>query len=135
MSPRLEIFDPALCCSTGVCGPTSDPALARVAADLEWVRARGVQVERHGLAQDPQAYVAHTAVRAALEREGVGCLPLVLLDGRILSQGRYPERAALAAALGLEGESDAPAPTEGGSSCCAPRPGEAKPRVPKGRCC
>ncbi len=30
----IEVFDPAMCCSTGVCGPQVDPDLARFAADL-----------------------------------------------------------------------------------------------------
>jgi hypothetical protein len=131
MLARLEVFDPAMCCSTGVCGPESDPALARLAADLEWARARGVVVLRHGLAQDPQAFAANPQVRAALERGGVASLPMVLADGRVLSEGRYPDRAALASALGLEGAGSDPSAAPGR----APAPGGPKPRVSKGRCC
>ena len=42
----VEVFDPAMCCSTGVCGPSVDPALARFAADLEWLAGQGVAVAR-----------------------------------------------------------------------------------------
>jgi hypothetical protein len=34
---RVEVFDPPLCCSTGVCGPNVDPVLIRFAADLHWL--------------------------------------------------------------------------------------------------
>jgi hypothetical protein len=39
---KLEIFDPAMCCSTGVCGVDVDPVLAQFAADLKWVEGHGV---------------------------------------------------------------------------------------------
>lgn len=101
MSSTVKVFDPALCCATGVCGPTTDPALPRIAADLEWLRAQGVAVARFNLAQEPGAFVAEAAVRSALEEGGVDRLPLVLVNGRILSQGRYPDRATLAGAAGV----------------------------------
>lgn len=39
----IQIFDPALCCSSGVCGPETDPALVAFAADFEWARNAGRQ--------------------------------------------------------------------------------------------
>lgn len=133
MPARLEIFDPAMCCTTGVCGPTSDPSLAQLAADVDWLRARGVSVERHGLAQEPQAFVAHPQVRAALQAGGVSRLPLVLVDGRVVAEGAYPDRAALARAL--EVDLAPPVAGEAASACCEPPARGAKPRVAKGRCC
>lgn len=38
MSVKIEIFDPALCCSTGVCGPSVDPALIQVANAIEQLK-------------------------------------------------------------------------------------------------
>ncbi len=140
MPSTVKVFDPALCCSTGVCGPTSDSSLPRIAADLEWLRGQGVAVARFNLAQEPGAFVAEAVVRRALEEGGVERLPLVLVDGRVLSQGRYPDRATLAAALSLGvpvGAVDAaPACCEPNDpSCCAPIPRDQKPRVSKGGCC
>lgn len=101
MPGRLEVFDPALCCATGVCGPTSDPDLARFAGDLARLRRQEVAIERHNLAQDPGAFADHPAVRAELEKAGIACLPVVIADGRVLATGRYPSRAELFAAFGL----------------------------------
>ncbi len=42
---KLEVYDPAMCCSTGVCGPEVDPALVTFAADLKWVEAQGIAVQ------------------------------------------------------------------------------------------
>lgn len=98
---KLEVFDPPMCCSTGVCGLDIDPALPRFAADLEWLKTQGVNVERYNLAQQPGVFVANESVKAALHEEGNGCLPLILVDGRIISRAAYPDRVALAGYVGI----------------------------------
>ena len=98
---KLEVFDPAMCCSTGVCGPSVDPKLAQFSADLDWLKSQGVAVERHNLAQTPAAFAANATVKSALDKHGTDCLPLVLVDGSIASVGSYPTRVELAAWAGL----------------------------------
>ena len=98
---KIQVFDPAMCCPTGVCGPSVDPALPRIAADLKWLESQGVEVERHNLSQNPRAFIASEAVRRAVQAEGPHCLPLVLLDGEIVRRGSYPNRVELAALCGL----------------------------------
>ncbi|MEX2621006.1 MAG: arsenic metallochaperone ArsD family protein, partial [Egibacteraceae bacterium] len=56
MMVTVEVFDPAMCCSTGVCGPSVDPALARFASDLDWLGEQGAQVRRYNLGQEPGAF-------------------------------------------------------------------------------
>ncbi len=108
MAATVEVFDPSMCCSTGICGPSVDPVLPRFAADLDWLAEHGVRVTRHNLAQEPAAFAAAPAVQGALTEQGTECLPLILVDGRIVSQGTYPTRAELASWTGLDGT---PAPT------------------------
>ena len=48
--PSIQIFDPALCCSTGVCGVEVDQNLVNFAADVDWAKQHGAQVERFNLA-------------------------------------------------------------------------------------
>lgn len=111
---QLDVYDPATCCATGVCGPGVDDSLAQFASALEALRERGVAVSRYNLSQQPGAFAGHPAVSAALKQDGVGCLPLVLADGQILSRGRYPSRAELGLAKPRVGIAVAAA------SCCAP---------------
>jgi hypothetical protein len=99
---KLEVFDPPMCCSTGICGPGVDPALVRFAADFHWLAGQGLVVERYNLAQQPQAYVSNPTVKAALAQYGNGCLPLILLNGAIVSKGCYPTREELAHMTGVE---------------------------------
>jgi len=93
---KVEVFDPAMCCSTGVCGPNVDPLLPRFAADLDWLKSKGVQVERYNLAQEVAAFVGNPIVKAMLNSQGTKCLPLILVNGKIVSQSGYPSRKALA---------------------------------------
>jgi arsenite methyltransferase len=93
---ELLVFDPAMCCSTGVCGPEVDPALVRFAADLASVSRAGVTVRRFNLGSEPQAFMRNALVRETIQREGTACLPLVMAGGEVVSRGRYPSREELA---------------------------------------
>ncbi len=98
--PKVEVFDPPMCCSTGVCGPTVDPALVRFAADVDWLRSQGVEVVRYNLAQDPSPFVSNRKVADAM-RGRDDALPLLLVDGVIASQGKYPDREMLERLAGV----------------------------------
>jgi hypothetical protein len=94
---RIQVFDPPLCCSTGVCGAEVDQQLVTFAADAAWALRQGLTLERFNLAQQPVAFAERPLVREFLESAGPGGLPLVLLDGAVAMSGRYPSRAELAA--------------------------------------
>ncbi len=99
---KIQVYDPPMCCSTGVCGPSVDPALVRFAADLDWLKRQGVSVERYNLSQQPAAFVENPVVKQALAKEGNDCLPLTLADGAVVLKGRYPTREMLAEYAGLQ---------------------------------
>jgi hypothetical protein len=99
--PKLQVFDPAMCCSTGVCGPSVDPVLPRFAADLEWLKSKGVDVERYNLAQEIAAFTGNPTVKQALNSQGTKCLPIVLVDGQVVSESTYPTREQLAGFTGV----------------------------------
>jgi hypothetical protein len=101
MTARLRVFDPPMCCSTGVCGPTVDPDLVRFARDLAWLRHHDVEVERYNLAQEPDAFVKNAAVLAVLNDQGAERLPIVIVDGEILEETGYPSRERLLELVGL----------------------------------
>jgi hypothetical protein len=95
VSVQIEVFDPAMCCSTGVCGPSVDPALAAFAADLDNLASSGVSVRRFNLGQEPVAFAENERVRELLTLEGDSALPVVFADGEFRSSGRYPTREEL----------------------------------------
>lgn len=99
----IQVYDPAMCCSTGVCGPEVDPKLVQFAADLQRLQEQGVEVRRFNLAQNPAAFVENELVRTALTEKGEVALPLVFVGEKALASGTYPTREELAGALGLAG--------------------------------
>jgi len=110
----IQIFDPALCCSTGVCGVDVDQALVGFSADVDWAKQNGAQIERFNLAQQPLVFADNATVKGFLERSGQEGLPLVLVDGDVAMAGRYPSREELARWAGIK----APSATQSGSNCC-----------------
>jgi len=115
----IQVFDPALCCSTGVCGVDTDQALVTFAADAEWAKQSGAHIERFNLAQQPLAFADNATVKGFLERSGQEALPLILVDGDIALAGRYPNRAELARWAGVKEPSDTQGGCCGGkTSCC-----------------
>ncbi len=101
---RHEVYDPAMCCSSGVCGPNVNPVLVRFAADVKWLQEQGADVRRFNLSQSPAAFVENETVKGAVTEKGEAALPLVLVDGQVAASGRYPERTELAGLVGLTSE-------------------------------
>lgn len=122
----IEVFEPALCCNTGVCGDDVDQALVAFSADMDWVRSQGGDISRFNLASEPLAFAQREPVKAFLQLSGSDGLPLVLVDGVTAITGRYPDRTQLAKWAGVA----EPAPAAGttllgltdttdAGSCCA----------------
>jgi len=116
---KLEVYDPAMCCSTGVCGAEPDPVLAAFAADLKWAADQGVAVQRYNLSHEPQAFAANPAVLREMEGS-MDRLPIIAIDGHIVSTGVYLSRDQLTLKLGLKAVEKARAST---LSCCSSEPG------------
>ncbi len=93
---NVQVYDKPMCCSTGVCGPQVDPVLPQFAADLDWLKSQGNQVERFNLAQQPMAFIENQEVHQLLGSEGTDCLPLILINGKIVSRKEYPSREVMA---------------------------------------
>jgi len=113
----IQVFDKPMCCSTGVCGPQVDPVLPRFAADLEWLRSKGHHVERFNLAQEPAAFTQNADVQRLLSSAGVDCLPLIIVDAEVVSQGQYPSRETLMA-LTEDGSAQLLPIVQANSGCC-----------------
>ena len=116
---KVQIFDKAMCCSTGVCGPQVDPVLPRFAGDLDWLESQGHDVQRFNLAHDPAEFAGNATVQKMLADEGVDCLPLVIIDDLVVSRGDYPSRDSLAIWTGTALKKNASLPVaDTGGSCC-----------------
>ena len=93
---KVEIFDPAMCCSTGVCGPGVDPELTRVASAVYSLEQKKFDITRYNLGNDPSAFVDNEVVNQALLEKGPEALPLILVNNEIVKVGAYPTNEELA---------------------------------------
>lgn len=120
---KIEIYDPAMCCPTGVCGPSVDPELVRIQETLRQIQKQApeVQVSRYGLSADPQAFVSNSAVAELLKNEGPQCLPLVFIDCDLVSKGSYPSNSQLLAILDRVGINVTLAEQKKTPGCCGPK--------------
>ncbi len=107
---NIQIFEPGLCCGTGICGVDVDEALVTVSADLDWTRSQGGQVARFNLAQEPLAFVEDEIAHAFLLTAGEEGLPLTVVDGATVLTGRYPSRAELGKWAGIQAHESAVQP-------------------------
>jgi hypothetical protein len=115
---EIELYETAMCCETGVCGPSVDEQLLTVREDLRWAETQGASVARHNLTSDPDAFVANTKVTGLMQAFGETALPALVIDGEIRAHGHYPTRGELAALLA---DQPRPALKEKSSGCgCAP---------------
>lgn len=92
---KLVIYDPAMCCSTGVCGPSIDPNLLRISTVLNNIKKNNVIVERYNLSQEPQAYLINKEVSELLKDGGVEVLPITFIDDVIMKTKEYPTNEEL----------------------------------------
>lgn len=98
---NIQVFDPALCCSSGVCGTDVDQKLVDFSADVDWAKQLGAHIERFNLAQQPMAFADNVAVKDLLQQNGEAALPVILVDGKVSLSGSYPSREVLAKWLGV----------------------------------
>ena len=141
--PEIHVYEPALCCNTGVCGPGLDERLVTFTADLAHVNAAGGQVQRHNLANDPRAFVTNDAVRNFLHLAGSEGLPLTMVDGVTVLTGAFPTREQLTryAAVATAGDASSVegrllplASTGSDAGCCALEDSTASPGASTGCC-
>ena len=106
--PVINVYEPALCCSTGVCGADLDQALVTFTADFDHLRGLGADISRHNLASDPAAFAGNDSVRSFLQVAGSEGLPLTMVDGLTVMTGTYPARVQLLRYAGLASAVAAP---------------------------
>lgn len=99
---KIEIFDPAMCCATGVCGPSVDPELTRVASAVFSLQQKGMEVIRYNLGSEPEPFVTNQKVNDLLMEKGPDCLPIVLVNGEVTKLADYPSNEELAEWTGVK---------------------------------
>lgn len=87
---KMIIFEPAMCCPTGVCGPSLNKELLRVSVTINNLKSNGVSIERHNLSNNPQIFIDNKLINDLLNKEGIDILPVVMVDGEVVKTKGYP---------------------------------------------
>jgi hypothetical protein len=123
----LTIFDPALCCPTGICGAEIDQNLVDFAADLDWLKSEGIEVKRINLSQEPALFAENAQVKSILKNSGIEGLPVILADNEMQSSGQYPNRVKLAQMVGVTSAQPAGKASVSAAGCCGQNSDTEKP--------
>lgn len=120
----MQIFEPAMCCSTGLCGVSVDPELLRISTVLNTLKQNGITVERFNLASAPMEFVNNKVVNDFINKFSPEKLPVTVVDGTIVISGRYPTNEEFTSwlnlpvtLLGQQASKAAPARRSGGCNC------------------
>lgn len=102
---KMIIFDPAMCCSTGVCGPSVNRELLRVATVINNLKNKGILIERYNLTSNPQIFVDNKTINEILNTKGIEALPVTMVDGKVVKIGKYPTNEEFCELLEIPKES------------------------------
>jgi hypothetical protein len=86
----VEIFDPPMCCPTGLCGPTLDQTLLDVNEMVLTLQDEGVRVVRYQMSTDPQAFLSNAEVFRLIREREMEALPITVVNGQVVKVGDYP---------------------------------------------
>lgn len=87
---KMIIYEPAMCCSTGLCGVGVDPELLRISTVLNSLHKAGVTIERFNLTNNPMEFITNTDINKLLTDKGVEVLPVTLVNGKVVKTAAYP---------------------------------------------
>ncbi|MED3022551.1 MULTISPECIES: arsenite efflux transporter metallochaperone ArsD [Bacillus] len=101
---KIEIYDPAMCCSTGVCGPSVDPELIRVSVAVNNLKNKGFDITRYNLASEPDAFASNETISKLLMEKGPEVLPVTLVDGEVVKEQTHLSNDEFVTLTGLTEE-------------------------------
>ena len=115
---EMQIFEPALCCETGVCGASVDPELLRITTVLDRLKKNGIIIKRFNLNRSPMEFVTNQTINTFINQKGVDALPCVILDGKIVIEGRYPTNEEIMVLAEIPVEKLLPEQKKSAGCCC-----------------
>lgn len=98
---KIEIFEPTMCCSSGICGPSVDKSLVKISEDIEILKNEfeGIVIERYQPQTHAMKFMANVEVGKLVKEKGQKILPITVVDGKVIKIGEYPSLEELKTAL------------------------------------
>jgi hypothetical protein len=95
----VALFDPPMCCPTGLCGPALDQTLLDVNEMIMALQEQGLRVERYQMTSHPQQFINNEDVMRLVREKQMAALPITLVRNQVISVGDYPKLNEIRAAL------------------------------------
>jgi hypothetical protein len=88
----IIIFEGALCCSTGICGPEPNKALIDLNENLKRLKNErpDVEIARASLTFNLETFLEHEEILDMVKAQGPDILPVTTLNGKVVAERRYP---------------------------------------------
>ncbi len=117
----ISIYEPAMCCETGICGVGVNPELLRISTVFNNLQKNGVTAVRFNLNSAPQAFVNNADINKLINNEGVEALPATVIDGKIVKTKAYPTSEEIVMWLAIPASYLEAAETKknNGGCCCS----------------
>ena len=97
---ELTLYEEAMCCSTGVCGPDPDDKLVEVSAVLNQLEDEfDVDVTRANMQHNIDQFLNTQRIYDMVEGNGPSILPITVVDDNIVAKSEYLSYDELASEL------------------------------------
>lgn len=101
---KMVIFEPAMCCPTGICGPSVDKELLRISSVINNLKKNGQSVERYNLTNNPLNFIQNEEINKMLDKDGIEILPVTMVDGVVVKTKAYPTNEEICNLLGVSSD-------------------------------
>jgi len=90
MAKKITIYEPNLCCPSGVCGPNPDQTLIKLQDAIDKLKNEGIETERFTITSHPKQFTQNTDVMKLMQEKQLEALPITTIDGKVIKVGSYP---------------------------------------------
>lgn len=87
---KMYIYEPAMCCDTGLCGVSVDPELLRLSTVINTLKKHDIKIQRYNLNNFPMEFVENETVNKMINEKGVEILPITIVDNEVVKTQVYP---------------------------------------------
>lgn len=86
----VRIYEPVMCCNTGVSGVGIDSELMRMSKLMKIFLKEGIDMKRLDLSKTPQEFMKNTEVMGLIQEKKTDILPITVVEDKVVLMGRYP---------------------------------------------
>ena len=88
----MTIYEGAMCCSTGVCGPEPDKELIEFNQTLKKIQSefKELNITRANMSFNMRLFLENKQIFGLIKEEGPEILPIITLNDTVILKQKYP---------------------------------------------